>query len=163
MSLVPPFNLQSTTGNPRDKADRAAMAFLARYSGVTRRNYGSDVRVWFRWCADHEREVLQVRRVEIELWARDMEEAMGLARSTVSHRLSTICGFYRFAHIDGTIDKNPARHVRRPKVEPDSTTLGLDRTELAAFIFAAEALGPHPHALACRHCCIGGSGLERPA
>ncbi len=149
MSLVSPFKLDAVPGDAQGAADRAAMAFLARYTGVTRRNYGSDLRVWFRWCAEHDLEVLAVRRVEIELWARDMEEGWGLARSTVSHRLSTVCGFYRFARIDEVIDTNPAKHVRRPKVEPDSTTLGLDRTELAAFIFAAEALGPHPHALAC--------------
>lgn len=129
--------------------DLAAAAFLARYSGVTRRNYASDLRVWFRWCALHGVEVLDARRVQIEIWARDMEEGQQLARSTVSKRISTVTGFYRFAHIDGIISDDPTKHVRRPKVEPESTTLGLDRSELGSFIYAAEALGVNEHALAC--------------
>jgi hypothetical protein len=30
-------------------------------------------------------------------------EDRGLAASTIDRRLSTVCGFYRFAHIDGRI------------------------------------------------------------
>ena len=32
-----------------------------------------------------------------------------LAASTIDRRLSTVCGFYRFAHIDGRIASNPAQ------------------------------------------------------
>ncbi len=93
--------------------------------------------------------MLGVGRVQIELWAYDMEERQRLTRSTVSHRLSTVAGFYRFAHIDGFIDADPTKHVRRPKAQAESRTLGLDRTELGAFIYSAEALGVREHALAC--------------
>jgi hypothetical protein len=51
--------------------------------------------------------------------------------------LSTVCGFYRFAHIDGRIASNPAQYVRRPQVHP-STGRGLDRSELGVFLFTAE-------------------------
>lgn len=53
----------------------------------------------------------------------------GLAASTIDRRLSTACGFYRFAHIDGHISSNPAQYVRRPTVHP-SEGRGLDRGEL---------------------------------
>jgi integrase/recombinase XerD len=53
----------------------------------------------------------------------------GEAASTIDRRLSTVCGFYRFAHIDGRIASNPARYVRRPQVHP-SNACGLDRSEL---------------------------------
>ncbi len=149
MSLIPVVDAFDAHGDPMTAADQAAASFLARYSGVTRRNYASDLRAWFRWCAHHGIKMLEVRRVQIEIWARDMEEHRGLARSTVNHRISTISGFYRFAHIDEIIAKDPTKHVRRPRVEPDSTTLGLDRNELGVFIFSAEALGRHEHALAC--------------
>jgi site-specific recombinase XerC len=43
-------------------------------------------------------------------------EVRGLAASTLTRRLSTVCGFYRFAHIDGRIAANPAQYVRSPKV-----------------------------------------------
>ncbi len=56
----------------------------------------------------------------------------GLAASTIDRRLSTICGYYRFAHIDGRIRSNPAQYVRRPHVHP-AAQRGMDRGELAAF------------------------------
>jgi site-specific recombinase XerD len=40
-------------------------------------------------------------------------EERGLAASTIDRRLSTVCGFYRFAHIGGRIASNPAA-VRPP-------------------------------------------------
>jgi site-specific recombinase XerD len=43
-------------------------------------------------------------------------EERSLAASTIDRRLSTICGFYRFAHIDGRIASNPAQYVRLTKV-----------------------------------------------
>jgi integrase/recombinase XerD len=132
-----------------DRAELAAAGYLARYGGTTRRNYQSDLLQWFRWCAEHHLGVLEVHRAQIEVWAREMEEVQHLARSTVGRRLATAAGFYRFAQIDGYIDANPAEHVRRPRVDSESTTLGLDRGELGAFIYCAEALGPTPHALAC--------------
>ncbi len=45
-------------------------------------------------------------------------EERGLAPTTIDRRLSTVCGFFRFAHIDGRIAANPAQYVRRPKVHP---------------------------------------------
>jgi integrase len=48
-----------------------------------------------------------------------------------------VCGFYRFAHIDGRIGSNPAEYVRRPQVHP-SDARGLDRSELGMFLAAAD-------------------------
>lgn len=44
--------------------------------------------------------VLAATRPHIELYRSWMEER-GLAASTIDRRLSTVCGFYRFAHIEG--------------------------------------------------------------
>jgi hypothetical protein len=44
--------------------------------------------------------VLAATRIHLELYRTSMEER-GLAASTIDRRLSTACGFYRFAHIDG--------------------------------------------------------------
>ena len=71
-------------------------------------------------------------------------EERGLAASTIDRRLSTICGFYRFAHIDGRIASNPAQYARRPKVYP-SEGRGLDR---GRFLFTAERYDPDHAALA---------------
>jgi integrase/recombinase XerD len=55
-----------------------------------------------------------------------------------------VCGYYRFAHLDGRIPANPALHVRRPRVHPN-TQRGMDRGELAAFLYTAERIS-QPHA-----------------
>ena len=64
-------------------------------------------------------------------------EERGLATSTIDRRLATVCGFYRFSHLDGRIGSNAAQSIRRPKVHP-SNTAGLDRSELGVFLFTAE-------------------------
>lgn len=71
-----------------------------------------------------------------------------LAPSTVDRRLSTVCGYYRFAHIDGRINSNPAQYVRRPRVHP-SAQRGMDRGELAEFLYTAE----RPHRCTPRLAC----------
>jgi site-specific recombinase XerD len=144
---------QSETGF--DEAQVAAVAFLARYSGRTLEAYRHDLRMFFQWAADHGLKVLQASRPHIELYRSAMEER-GLAASTIDRRLSTVCGFYRFAHIDGRIPSNPAQYVRRPKVQP-SEGHGMDRGELGTFLFTAERFDRDHAALAV---LLGLNGLR---
>src|SRR5439155_3190525 len=132
-----------------DNAFIVARGYLARFGSTTRRSYASDLKSWFAWCADHGVAVLDITRPQIELWARDMEERRHLATSTIGRRISTIAGYYRFAVIDGYLERNPVEFVRRPHRDTESTTLGLDRMELGAFIAQGAAAGPVDHALAC--------------
>jgi hypothetical protein len=67
-------------------------------------------------------EVFAVGRPDVELYARWMEEEKHLARATIGRRLSTVVGFYRYAVIDGYLADSPAEHVRRPKIDTESTT-----------------------------------------
>jgi len=99
-----------------DDAQLAAVAYLARYSGRTLDAYRHDLRRFFQWAVDNKLVVLSATRPHIELYRSWMEQR-GLAASTIDRRLSTVCGFYRFAHIDGRIGSNPAQYVRRPKVQ----------------------------------------------
>src|SRR5436190_15397699 len=126
-----------------DESQLAAAAFLARYSGRTLDAYRHDLRGFFQWAADIGLVVLDATRPQIELFRCAMEEG-GLAPSTIDRRLSTVCGFYQFAHIDGRITSNPAQYVRRPKVPP-SEGHGMDRGELGTFLFTAERFD-HSHA-----------------
>jgi integrase len=80
----------------------------------------------------------------------------GLAASTIDRRLSTVCGFYRFAHIDGRIGSNPAQYVRRPRVHPTDAR-GLDRSELGVFLFTADQYDRDHAALAV---LLGLNGLR---
>lgn len=138
-----------------DEAQVAAASFLARYSGRTLEAYRHDLRVFFQWAADNGLEVLGASRPHIELFRASMEER-GLAASTIDRRLSTVCGFYRFAHIDGRIGSNPAQYVRRPQVHP-SESRGLDRSELGVFLFTAEQYDRDHAALAV---LLGLNGLR---
>jgi site-specific recombinase XerD len=138
-----------------DEAELAAISFLARYSGRTLDAYRHDLRTLFQWASDHGIAVLEATRPLLELYRTSMEEH-GLAASTIDRRLSTACGFYRFAHIDGRIASNPAQYVRRPTVHPTERR-GLDRGELGRFLFAAERLD---HAHAALAVLLGLNGLR---
>ena len=90
--------------------------------------------------------LFSVRRADIESFARELE-TRGRARATVTRRLSTIAGFYKYAVEEELLDHSPAAHVRRPRVDYESHATALDRNELGALLVAA-GLGPPPeHAL----------------
>src|SRR6476469_1132658 len=102
---------------PVDAAELAAATFLARYSGRTLESYRADLRGFFQWASDVGLAPLDATRAHLELFRVSLEER-GLAAATIDRRLSTVCGFFCFAHIDGLIPSNPAQHVRRPTVHP---------------------------------------------
>ena len=77
-------------------AERAALAGLAGNRGLTREAYALDLRQFTSWCRARSLSLFAVRRADIEGFARDLEER-GRARATVTRRLSTIAGFYRYA------------------------------------------------------------------
>ena len=132
----------------RQVAHRAIAGYLAGYSGATLDAYRLDLRQWATWLDGNGVDILSVQRAHIELYARWSEDH-GLARSTISRRLSTICGFYRYCSQEAVIDRDPAAYVRRPKIDYESHTLGLDRNELGAFLAQAGLCGGRDHALMC--------------
>lgn len=129
-------------------AQRIRDGFLLAYRGNTRLGYETDLRLWFRWCADHNVPVLEAVRVNIETYLVEME-AEGLSAATRQRRLVAIAGYYRYAEEEEHIAKSPARHVRRPRVPDESTSSYLDRYELGAYLAAAEQLGARHAALCC--------------
>jgi integrase/recombinase XerD len=134
--------------DPSVAAERIAVAgFLAGYTGSTRRSYGTDLRLFAAWCREGGLTLFTVRRAHLELFARWMEEK-GRMRSTVGRRLSTLASFYRYCEQEQLIDRNPALNIRRPKVDYESRTLGLDRNELGAFLVPAGLGSARDHALA---------------
>jgi integrase/recombinase XerD len=130
-----------------DVRERASVTgFLAGYTGTTRVSYTTDIRLFLAWCADSNVRLLDVNRAHLELFARHME-AEGRMRSTVARRLSTLGSYYRYCHAEGLLDRNPAANVRRPKVDYESRTLGLDRNELGALLVQAGLGSARDHAL----------------
>jgi len=122
-------------------ADLAAASYLARYRGATRDNYEVSLKLLWQWCADHSIDVLEgMRRPILELFVRYLEDERHNRPSTVAHHITIVHGFYKFAEIDGYIEKSPAAHLRKPRVYMDeSRTLGLDRMELGGLIQTARA------------------------
>lgn len=127
------------------EAERFALSgFLAGYSGLTREAYALDLRQFAHWCDEHWVHLFAARRADIEWFGRDLE-ARGRARATVSRRLSTVAGFYRYAVEEGLLEHSPAAHVRRPRLDYDSHVAGLDRNEVGALLVAAHPkLHPSP-------------------
>jgi site-specific recombinase XerD len=85
-------------------------------------------------------------RADIECFARDLE-IRGRARATITRRLCTIAGFYRYAVEEELLEHSPAAHVRRPRLDYESHATGLDRNELGALLVAAGLGQPAEHAL----------------
>src|ERR1700756_3342741 len=128
-------------------SERLALAgFLAGYHGLTREAYTLDLRQFTSWCRARSVPLFSVRRADIETFARELE-ARGRARATVTRRLCTIAGFYRYAVEEELLDHSPAAHVRRPRLDSESPATALDRNELGALLVAAGLGSPAEHAL----------------
>jgi integrase/recombinase XerD len=128
-------------------AERLALAgFLAGYTGLTRDAYALDLHQYVSWCQQHHVHLFDARRADIECFARDLE-ARGRARATVTRRLCTVAGFYRYAVEEELLDHSPAAHVRRPRIDYESHATGLDRNELGVLLVAAGLGTAAEHAL----------------
>src|SRR5271166_2948711 len=124
----------------------ALTGYLAGYRGLTREAYALDLRQFTTWCRARSLPLFAVRRADIEGFARELE-ARGRARATVTRRLSTIAGFYKYAVEEELLDHSPAAHVRRPRLDYESHAAALDRNELGALLVAAGLGLPPEHAL----------------
>lgn len=129
-----------------DAEQYALAAFLAGYRGLTRDAYALDLRQFIAWCEQHQLRLFDARRADIECFARDLEER-GRARATVARRLCTVAGFYRYAEQEGLLERSPAAHVRRPRLDYESHATGLDRNEVGALLVAAGLASAREHAL----------------
>jgi len=90
-------------------SERLAHAgFLAGYRGLTREACALDLRQFTSWCRTRSLALFAVRRAGIEGFARELE-ARGRARATVTRRLSTIAGFYKYAVEEELLDHSPGR------------------------------------------------------
>jgi site-specific recombinase XerD len=128
-------------------AERLALAgFLAGYRGLTREAYTLDLRQFSGWCRARSLPLFSVRRADIETFARELE-ARGRARATVTRRLCTIAGFYKYAVEEELLEHSPAAHVRRPRLDYESHATALDRNELGALLVAAGLGPPAEHVL----------------
>jgi site-specific recombinase XerD len=90
-----------------------------------------------RWCGEHGLDPLAVRRADVELFVRWLQEIRRFKPSTVSRRLSVVTCFYRTCVIDAVLETSPAVYVRRPSVPAESPTVGLSHLQFEAMIVTA--------------------------
>ena len=147
MTTAAPSTVLATIQPVFTDAERVALAgFLAGYRGLTREAYALDLRQFTNWCRVRSLALFAVRRADIESFASELE-VTGRARATVTRRLSTIAGFYKYAVEEELLDHSPAAHVRRPRLDYESHATGLDRNELGAMLVAAGSGPSGDHAL----------------
>jgi site-specific recombinase XerD len=146
MTTAAPSTALATIQPAFTDAERIALAgFLAGYRGLTREAYALDLRQFASWCRARSLALFAVRGADVESFARELE-AMGRARATVTRRLSTIAGFYKYAVEEELLDGSPAAQVRRPRVDYESHAAALGRNELGALLVAAGLGSPSVHA-----------------
>lgn len=131
-------------------AQIALVGYLARYTGGTHDLYRYHLTGWFTWCETQSLDPLaDPTRAHVELFIRHLLTDRGLKPSTVANIMAPIKGYFRFAVIDGLIDRNPAEYAHVPKVQrDDSRLLAFDRLELSRFLATARTISPRHHALA---------------
>ena len=146
MTTAAPSTALATIQPAFTDPERLALAgFLAGYRGLTEA-YTLDLRQFTTWCRARSLPLFAVRRAGIEGFARELE-ARGRARATVTRRLCTIAGFYRYAVEEELLDHSPVAHIRRPRLDYESHATALDRNELGALLVAAGLGPPAGHAL----------------
>jgi integrase/recombinase XerD len=97
MTTAAPSTALATIQPAFTDAERLALAgFLAGYRGLTREAYALELRQFTTWCRTRSLALFAVRRADIEGFGRELE-GRDRARTTVTRRLCTIAGFYKYA------------------------------------------------------------------
>jgi site-specific recombinase XerD len=123
--------------------------YLMPYVGGTRKLYTYYLDRYLDWCALQAYEPLTVTRADVERYVHHLHIELGMRPSSVATALCPVRGFYRFGYHEGAIDRDPAVHARRPRYYyRPSDTLGLDRSQLTAFLAAGTAMGGRYYAAA---------------
>lgn len=116
-------------------------------SANTRSAYARDMTRFLAFLDEHDLDLLHVRRSHIDLYAR-VCEAEGSSEQTVARRISSVSSFYRWAIQEDMAETNPVQHVRRPRLDPDTTTTAaLTRREAEDLLEAARSHSPRSLAL----------------
>lgn len=136
-----------------ERRRQVLVAFLLSCrSEHTRRAYAGDITDFFDWCDRVGVEVFAARRLHLDGYVTALAQprtrtGRPAAASTVARRLAALAGFYDYAVDEGLIAASPVTRVRRPRVEQDSPSTGLDRDEQRALLAAAAADGLRSTAL----------------
>lgn len=134
-----------------DTAERARQAVYDWLLGYrenenTVRSYARALQEWFRYCAGVTTDPLEARRALVDAFKAELFDR-GLKPASVGQRLSALASFYRYCEDEELIRRSPVRNVRRPKLPAESTSTGLTREELNAFLAEARRRGRMTYSL----------------
>lgn len=132
--VVPAVTGSAPPSDPVDLIRLVSAAYLARFKGDSRTHTASELNSFLTWCRERDVEPLIATRTHLELYVRWMQETRHYLPSTVSRRVSVVCAFYRTALIDAVLEHSPAEYLRRPRVAPESPTLGLGHLQFEAIL-----------------------------
>jgi integrase/recombinase XerC len=105
-------------------------------SPYTLRNYRGDLSHFFRHLEPEAIDPLDIDRQSFRRYLVRLREA-GIATASVTRKVSTIRGFYRFLVREGKLAANPLAAVSAPKRERRLPTI-LSRADLVALVEAAD-------------------------
>ena len=102
---------------------RAFLSYLQairNYSPETVRAYGSDLREFVNFMADHHRgrkaHPGRIDPLDIRAWLADLSDR-NVGRSTLARKVSALRSFYDWMRREGIVDDNPARDISTPRQE----------------------------------------------
>lgn len=162
--VSPSSTVAATSGVTREQRDEIAERWL-REKGArsqhTAARYRRDITTFFRWADEHGHDVFAMLPWHLGQYAADLKDGWAgeLKASTRAGRINAVSAFYRFVqqNVENAYIRNPAEHVRRPEVDRESKTRGLDAAELSRLRAAALEAGAREYALVQ---LLAGSGLR---
>lgn len=114
----------------------------------TRLAYARDIAEFFTWCGTRELDPLTARPRDMRAYRNHLCSRIE-APASVNRKLATVSSWYRFGvdeHED-EVPANPMAQVRRMPRQHESSTVALDRDELARLLTVADADGREAAAL----------------
>jgi site-specific recombinase XerD len=118
-------------------ADLAGGKNLSRF---TLRNYETDLRHYFAWLEREEIALTRITRPAFRGYIAEMQDA-GVAQGSVTRRVSTVRGFYKWLRLAGLMSDDPLALVRGPKQDRRLPHV-LHGPEISALIAAADGDRP---------------------
>lgn len=129
-----PVVKESSIPDRWNATEAAVQVWLDSYrSENTRDAYRRDLRRWFEWCRGDGTDPGTARRADVDGYARDLDEE-DLSSATKARRLAAVSSFYTYWMVEGVLDRNPAAHVRRPRVPDEPGSIALTRAQLQALV-----------------------------
>lgn len=124
---------------------RIYFGYLADYDGETLKIYELHLNRFLTWCQQLQLDALTIDRTHVALYVRHLADS-GLRPSSINTAMTPVKGFFKWAMLEGYVDRDPVVHVRLPRSEYRQK-YPLDREELRRVRAAAKELGGRHWAL----------------